>query len=64
MTSNTDHVKTTLTKEQIDAHRQASVKACGERLAALLQEYNCDLVAMPQFTQDGRVVAVVQLVAK
>lgn len=52
-----------ITPEQIAAFRQQRVKQCGERLAALLQEYNCDLVAVPQVVE-GKIVAVIQLVSK
>ncbi len=56
--------ETKLTREAIAADRQRRTQECGKRLAELLAEYDCDLVAQPQFTQDGRVVAVVQLIAK
>jgi len=62
MASNGD--RPPFTKEQIEAYRQQQLAECGRRLAELLQEYNCDLVAVPQFSQDGRIVAVIQLVAK
>jgi len=53
-----------ITPEQIAAFRQQRMKECGEKLAALLTEYRCDLVAVPQITVDGRIVAVVQLASK
>lgn len=52
-----------ITPEQIAAFRQQRVKQCGEKLATLLQEYNCDLVATPQVV-DGKIVAVIQLLSK
>lgn len=52
-----------ITPEQIAAYRQQRVKQCGERLAELLREYNCDLVAVPQVAE-GKIVAVIQLVSK
>jgi hypothetical protein len=52
-----------ITPEQIAAFRQQRVRECGEKLAALLTEYNCDLIATPQIV-DGRIVAVVQIVSK
>lgn len=42
---------------------EEKVKKCGEKLAALLRECNCDLVAVPQIV-DGKIVAVIQLVSK
>ncbi len=52
-----------ITPEQISAYRQQRVKQCGEKLATLLQEYNCDLVAIPQVVE-GKIIAVIQLVSK
>ncbi len=43
--------------------KEEKVKACGEKLAALLAEYNCDLIAVSQIV-DGKIVAVIQLVSK
>lgn len=43
--------------------KEEKAKACGEKLAALLAEYNCDLVATPQIV-GGKIVAVIQLVSK
>lgn len=53
-----------LTKEQIEAYRQRRLTECGQRLTELLNQYDCDLVAVPQFTEDGRITAIVRLVAK
>jgi len=53
-----------ITKEAIEAFKRQRAIECGEKLQALLDEYDCSLVAMPQFTADGRIVAQVQLVAK
>ena len=52
-----------ITPEQIAAFRQQRVNQCGEKLAELLAEYNCDLVAVPQVIE-GKIVAVIQLVSK
>lgn len=43
--------------------KEEKVKECGEKLAALMAEYNCDLVAIPQIVE-GKIVAVIQLVSK
>lgn len=52
--------KATITKEQIEQFKTQRVKECGEALAALLKEYDCDLCAVPQIIE-GRIVAVVEL---
>lgn len=52
-----------ITPEQIAAFRQQRVKQCGEKLAELLREYNCDMIAVSQIV-DGKIVAVIQLVSK
>ncbi len=57
-----------MTTEQIallmDADRQERVAAVAEGLRALLEVQRCDLVAAPQLTADGRLTAVVRIVAR
>lgn len=48
----------------IDADRQARARQALARIQAVLEEERCQLVAVPQLTADGRVVAVVQVVAQ
>jgi hypothetical protein len=48
----------------IEADKQQRMKAVLEAVQAALTKHNCDLVATPQFAPDGRVVAVVQIIAK
>ncbi len=48
----------------VDADKQRRVRAAADAVQAALAEYQCDLVAMPQITPDGRIVAVVQIVAR
>jgi len=48
----------------VEADKQRRVKAAAEAVAAALQEHQCDLVALPQIAADGRIVAVVQIVAR
>ena len=48
----------------VEADKQRRIKAAAEAVQAALAEHGCDLVALPQFAPDGRVVAVVQLVAR
>lgn len=48
----------------VERDKQRRVQAAAESVAAALREHGCDLVAVPQITPDGRVVAVVQIVAR
>lgn len=48
----------------VDADKAQRVQAAAEQVAAILREQGCDLVAVPQLTADGRVTAVVQIVAR
>ena len=48
----------------VEADKQRRVKAAAEAVQAALAEHQCDLVALPQIAADGRVVAVVQIVAR
>jgi len=48
----------------VEADKQRRVQAAAEAVQAALKEYQCDLVAVPQIAADGRVVAVVQIVAR
>ena len=47
----------------IEAERQQRAERCAQRIAALLAEERCQLVALPSFTDDGRITAAVQIVA-
>ena len=53
-----------ITQEQIDAYRQKRLKECNEAVERMLRFYNCDLIAIPRFAPDGRIVADVRLVPK
>jgi hypothetical protein len=48
----------------LDADRQKRASAAAQAINALLVENNCELVAVPQLTQDGRIMATAQIVAK
>jgi pyruvate/2-oxoglutarate dehydrogenase complex dihydrolipoamide acyltransferase (E2) component len=48
----------------IAADKERRVQAAAEAVQAALREHECDLVAVPQVTPDGRIVAVVQIVAR
>ena len=56
-----------VTKEQaralLEADTKARIQAAAEAIQAVLQEHECDLVAVPQIV-DGRIVAQVQIVAR
>lgn len=51
-------------RKLVDADKAARVQAAAEAVAAILRERECDLVAVPQITPDGRVTAVVQIAAR
>ena len=54
-------------KELKERYRRAQTEKLhrvSEQIAAILQENECDLVAIPQITADGRIVAVVKLIEK
>lgn len=47
----------TITQEQIEEYRKARAAAFTEQLTAICEEFGCELVAIPTFTNDGRVAA-------
>ena len=59
----TDKMTAAEAAKLVDADRQRRVKAAADAVAALLREHECDLVAVPQIVE-GRIVAIVQIVAK
>ena len=48
----------------IDAEHKQRAERCAQRIAALLEAERCQIVAVPQITADGRIVAAVQIVAQ
>ena len=52
-----------ITKEQIAEAKRKNLEAASAAIAAILDEYEVDLVAIPQ-VMDGRIVAQIQLVNK
>lgn len=48
----------------VKADNERRVKLAAEAVQEALVEHGCDLVAVPQIAPDGRVVAVVQIVAR
>lgn len=55
---------TEITKELIEQARQQRIIACQQRIEDALREFDCALVGVPQYTPDGRTVALVQIVSK
>ena len=54
----------TQARAALDADRQQRAERCAQRIAALLEAERCQIVAVPQLTADGRIVAAVQIVAQ
>ena len=48
-------------KEALIQEKQARQKACVKEIEKILKIYNCQLVAVPLFTRDGRIVAQAQI---
>ena len=48
----------------IVADKQRRLQAFRDAIAAAANEYQCDLIAAPRFTQDGRTVATIEIVAR
>jgi len=48
----------------IEADRQARAQRAAERIAQVLEEERCQLLARPGLTEDGRLAASVQIVAQ
>ena len=38
--------------------------ACGQEIEKILKKYNCELIAMPMITNDGRITAQAQIGSK
>lgn len=48
----------------IEQDKQQRVAAALAAIHAVLREHECDLISVPQVTPDGRIIAVVQVVAR
>lgn len=48
----------------IEADKRLRAEAAAAEIREVLARHNCELVAVPQLTADGRVAAVVQVVAQ
>lgn len=51
-------------KQALANERAERVQACANALNAILEQYDCEMAAVPGLTVDGRVVASVQVRAK
>jgi len=49
-------------KAELEKERQVRAEKCMQAIQDVLDEYSCQLVGVPQIVE-GRIVAVVQLVA-
>ena len=64
MSENAPVYDITQAQAALDADRQQRAERCAQRIAALLEAERCQIVAVPQITADGRIVAAVQIVAQ
>lgn len=48
----------------IVADKQRRLNEFRQAVEALTVEYQCDLIAVPRYTQDGRTVATIEIVAR
>ncbi len=58
MTTDTESAKIMIEKE-----RQERIKACVDAIQAALTANKCQLAAVPQINQDGRIIAIAQVSA-
>ena len=47
--------------QELAQYKEKVVQECGQKIQEVLQEHKCTLVATPQI-QDGRIVAIIQIV--
>ena len=51
-------------RQAIAQERQKRAVDCGKELTALLQKFNCEIVAVPMINNEGKIIAQSQIVAK
>jgi hypothetical protein len=51
-------------RQAITQERQKRAVDCGKELTALLQKFNCEIVAVPMINNEGRIIAQSQIMAK
>lgn len=59
-----DNITAEQARKLLEQDEQARSNAAAQQIQAVLAEHNCQLIAMPQITADGRVVATAQIVAR
>lgn len=47
--------------QELAQYKERVTQECGQKIQEILQEHKCTLVATPQI-QDGRIVAIIQVV--
>lgn len=52
-----------ITTAQIEAHKDQQRKLVESGIKALLEKYNCDLVAVP-IIENGKILAVINIISK
>ena len=56
---------TPLAAEQfLEADKRQRAEAMGQAIEEAAQEFRCELLGVPQIAPDGRIVAVIQIVAR
>ena len=60
----TDDMTPQQAAQLVEADKQRRVQAVAQAIQDVLQQHTCDLAATPQITADGRIVAIVQIVAR
>jgi hypothetical protein len=51
-------------KAALIKEKQARQIPCAKEIEKILEKYNCRLIAVPMFTNDGRIVAQAQIASK
>jgi len=59
-----DEVTLEQARQAMADDEQRRMTAAAQAIKEVLAEHRCEIVAVPQIAQDGRIVAVVQVVAK
>ncbi len=47
----------------LEKDKNTRVQNCKQEIDIILQKYNCQIISFPQYTSDGRTVAVAQIQA-
>ena len=60
----TDDMTMQAAQALLDADKQQRSDAASAAIHAILEQYKCDLVPLPQITADGRISVTVRVVAR